>query len=117
LVEAVSLYHLVVEGILFSAGQHALLRLLDDAEPPLPGLRQGTERVLADERWHIGFGTCLLAEMGAGAVDGERLLAEARPAVAAWREAIRAEEAERVPAVHERRLRAASLMAPDSYVA
>ena len=36
--EAVGLYHMVLEGVVFTAGQLALLDLLDDR---LPGLRSG----------------------------------------------------------------------------
>ena len=57
-VEAVGLYHMVLEGVVFTAGQYALLEILD--KDALPGLYEGMELVLRDEKWHIGFGTrCL----------------------------------------------------------
>ena len=56
--EAVGLYHMVLEGVVFTAGQYALLEILD--KDRLPGLYEGMELVLRDEKWHIGFGTrCL----------------------------------------------------------
>ena len=56
-----ALYHMVLEGVVFTAGQLALLDLVDDR---LPGLREGTELVLRDERWHVGFGARCLADAG-----------------------------------------------------
>ena len=50
--EGVSLYHMVLEGIVFDAGQRALLDDLGDGA--LPGVREGIERVELDERWHWG---------------------------------------------------------------
>ena len=50
---------MILEGVVFTAGQLALLDLLDDR---LPGLQRGTELVLRDERWHVGFGARCLAD-------------------------------------------------------
>ena len=52
--EGVSLYHMLLEGVVFDAGQAALLEELADGV--LPGVREGVERVERDERWHVGFG-------------------------------------------------------------
>ena len=52
--QGVSLYHMLLEGVVFDAGQHALLD--DLADGALPGVREGIERVERDERWHVGFG-------------------------------------------------------------
>jgi ribonucleoside-diphosphate reductase beta chain len=60
LAEGVSLYHMVLEGIVFDAGQQALLD--DLADGALPGVREGVERVERDERWHVGFGLRCLIE-------------------------------------------------------
>jgi ribonucleoside-diphosphate reductase beta chain len=91
---AVGLYHMVLEGVVFTAGQYALLERLDER---LPGLRLGTELVLRDERWHVGFGTrCLIdAEL-----DETAILAEGERAAALWAP----EHAERVMATLRRRL-------------
>ena len=58
--EGVSLYHMLLEGVVFDAGQHALLDDLEDGA--LPGMRKGIERVERDERWHVGFGLRCLVE-------------------------------------------------------
>jgi ribonucleoside-diphosphate reductase beta chain len=57
---AVGFYHLVLEGLVFAAGQEALLALAHD----LPGLHAGVSRVQADERWHVGLGVTALQELG-----------------------------------------------------
>jgi ribonucleoside-diphosphate reductase beta chain len=76
--EAVGLYHMVLEGVVFTAGQLALLDLLDDR---LPGLRAGVELVLRDERWHVGFGARCLADLD---YDADAILAEGERAAALW---------------------------------
>jgi ribonucleoside-diphosphate reductase beta chain len=77
--EAVGLYHMVLEGVVFTAGQLVLLDLLEDL--PLPGLRQGVELVLRDERWHVGFGARCLADLD---YDEAAILAEGEQAAALW---------------------------------
>jgi ribonucleoside-diphosphate reductase beta chain len=91
---AVGLYHMVLEGVVFTAGQYALLDRLD---PRLPGLRQGTELVLRDERWHVGFGTRCLIDAG---LDEAAILSEGERAAAVWAP----EQAERVVTTLRRRL-------------
>ena len=76
--EAVGLYHMVLEGVVFTAGQLALLDLVDDR---LPGLKQGTELVLRDERWHVGFGARCLADLD---FDEASILDEGERAAALW---------------------------------
>ncbi len=76
--EAVGLYHMVLEGVVFTAGQLALLDLVDDR---LPGLRAGTELVLRDERWHVGFGARCLADLD---YDEAAILEEGERAAALW---------------------------------
>ena len=58
--DGIRLYHMVLEGAVFSAGQRALLD--DVADGALPGIREGVERVERDERWHVGFGVRCLTE-------------------------------------------------------
>ena len=99
--EAVALYHLVLEGVVFTAGQLAMLELLEDCL--LPGLRRGLELVLRDERWHIGFGASVLSTSGNG-VPGEAL-----DAVDVWGQAVPPHLREHVLRLHHRRLRAAGL--------
>ena len=104
---AVALYHLLLEGIVFSAGQLAVLELLQDRDD-LPGLRRGTELVLRDERWHIGFGACLLhRRAGAGRVNS--VLAEAAAVLATWGDAVPEPIGHSVLALHARRVSAARL--------
>jgi ribonucleoside-diphosphate reductase beta chain len=93
---AVGLYHMVLEGVVFTAGQYALLERLDDR---FPGLRAGTELVLRDERWHVGFGTRCLIDAG---LDEAAILAEGERAAALWAP----EQAERVLATLRRRVAA-----------
>ena len=80
---AIALYHLVLEGVVFTAGQFAMLTLLEEDEA-LPGLRQGVELVLRDERWHIGFGARSLALIDTSPETAAGLLAAAKPALDAW---------------------------------
>jgi ribonucleoside-diphosphate reductase beta chain len=93
---AVGLYHMILEGVVFTAGQYALLERLDDR---FPGLRRGTELVLRDERWHVGFGTRCLIDAG---LDEAAILEEGERAAALWAP----EQAERVLATLRRRLAA-----------
>jgi ribonucleoside-diphosphate reductase beta chain len=87
---------MVLEGVVFTAGQLALLDLLDDR---LPGLREGVDLVLRDERWHVGFGARCLADLD---YDESLILEEGSRAAALWAP----EYAERVVAGLASRLRA-----------
>jgi ribonucleoside-diphosphate reductase beta chain len=84
--EGVSLYHMLLEGVVFDAGQHALLD--DLADGALPGVREGVERVERDERWHVGFGLRCLVETQPSPDLLDVLLARAEEAAAAWGEAV-----------------------------
>lgn len=109
LAAAVALYHLVLEGVVFLAGQHALLRTLERATVELPGLRRGLELVLRDERWHIGFGARCLADGGLSEEQVRRLLAEGEAAAGAWAELVPPDAVAEAALLHRRRLRAAGL--------
>ena len=98
-VEAVGVYHMILEGVVFTAGQYALLELLDDR---LPGLRAGMELVLRDERWHVGFGTRCLADADLSDAQVARILDEGERAAAVWAP----EHAERVVTNLRRRMAA-----------
>ena len=87
---------MVLEGVVFTAGQLALLDLVDDR---LPGLQAGIELVLRDERWHVGFGARCLADLD---YDEAAILAEGEAAAALWAP----EYAERVTNGLRSRLRA-----------
>ena len=84
--QGVSLYHMLLEGVVFDAGQHALLD--DLADGALPGVREGVERVERDERWHVGFGLRCLIETEPGTDLLDDLLQRAGEAAAAWGDAV-----------------------------
>ena len=108
LAEGVSLYHMLLEGVVFDAGQQALLDELADCD--LPGVRAGVERVERDERWHVGFGLrCLIETQPSADVIGE-LLAQAEEAAAAWGDAVPAATREHSASKVARRLQAAGLI-------
>jgi ribonucleoside-diphosphate reductase beta chain len=99
-VEAVGVYHMVLEGVVFTAGQYALLEILQDDR--LPGLKRGMELVLRDERWHVGFGTRCLADAELTERDIEAILEQGERAAAVWAP----EQAERVVSTLRRRMAA-----------
>jgi ribonucleoside-diphosphate reductase beta chain len=95
--EGIGLYHMLLEGVVFDAGQHALLD--DLADGALPRVREGVERVERDERWHVGFGLrCLIETQPSRAVLND-LLHRADEAAAAWGDAVPA--ATREESAHE----------------
>ncbi|MBV9422405.1 MAG: hypothetical protein JOZ98_05825 [Solirubrobacterales bacterium] len=100
--EGIGLYHMVLEGIVFDAGQHALLDDLQDGA--LPGIREGVERVELDERWHIGFGLRCLIEARPSPELLEDVLAQAEEAASAWGDAVPAATRERTAHKAARRL-------------
>jgi ribonucleoside-diphosphate reductase beta chain len=106
--EAVALYHMVLEGVVFLAGQLALLDLIGGRDD-LPGLRRGLDLVLLDERWHIGFGARLLNQLPGGA-GVEAVTDQARDALDAWGQAVPDHIRETVLHLHRRRLRAARVV-------
>jgi ribonucleoside-diphosphate reductase beta chain len=86
LAEAISLYHMLLEGVVFYAGQLALIDELADGA--LPGVREGLEHVVQDERWHIGFGLRCLVETKPSKELLEDLLVRADEAAEAWGDAV-----------------------------
>lgn len=106
--EGVALYHMVLEGIVFAAGQHALLD--DLADGALPGVRDGLQRVELDERWHIGFGLRCLIESEPSPALLEDLLAGAGDAAAAWGDVVSRSTLERIAPMCARRLSVARLI-------
>ena len=108
---AVGLYHMVLEGVVFTAGQLATLAALDD-HPELPGLREGMERVLRDERWHVGFGGRCLQDAGLEPEEIEDVLREGESAARAWEASTGGEHAERVVAMLRRRMRSVARLHP-----
>jgi ribonucleoside-diphosphate reductase beta chain len=104
----VSLYHMVLEGIVFAGGQRALLD--DLADSALPGVREGVKRVDLDERWHIGFGLRCLLEAHPSPDLIQDLLARAADAADAWGDAVPSDAREHVARMCARRLSIAGLI-------
>ncbi len=62
LARSVTLYHLVIEGMLAQPTQHAIDNALTELDV-LPGFREGMRNVSLDEQRHIAFGVRLLADL------------------------------------------------------
>jgi ribonucleoside-diphosphate reductase beta chain len=105
--EGVGLYHMVLEGIVFAAGQRALLD--DLADGALPGVREGVTHVDLDERWHVGFGLRCLVQAQASPDLIHDVLAGAEDAAAAWGDAVPPATRERSVRMCARRLAIAGL--------
>jgi ribonucleotide reductase small subunit len=75
--QAITLYHLIVEGSLAQPGQHFIEDFFA-SEATMPGFSAGMANVSKDEQRHIGFGVKVLAE----------LLAPAHPAAEECRAAV-----------------------------
>jgi len=106
--QGLSLYHMVLEGIVFAAAQRALLD--DMADDALPGVREGIGRVELDERWHIGFGLRLLIETRPSVELVEELMARADDAATVWGDAVPEATREYVTRMCHRRLAVAGLL-------
>jgi hypothetical protein len=75
--QAITLYHLIVEGSLAQPGQHFIEDFFA-SEETMPGFSSGIANVSRDEQRHIGFGVKVLAE----------LLADENPASAECKAAV-----------------------------
>ncbi|HXR30627.1 MAG TPA: ribonucleotide-diphosphate reductase subunit beta [Solirubrobacterales bacterium] len=62
LVEAVTLYHMVIEGMLALTGQHFIMDY-NEREETLPAFVEGFQNVARDEHRHVAFGSVFLREM------------------------------------------------------
>ena len=60
--QAITMYHIVVEGLLAQPGQHFIEDYLTRMEA-MPGFLSGMQNVAADEQRHIGFGVKVLSEL------------------------------------------------------
>jgi ribonucleoside-diphosphate reductase beta chain len=102
--EAVGLYHLVIEGIVFAVGQEALLSLA--VQRGLRGVADGVARVQADERWHVGLGVLQLQRLSV-TID---VSDHAAAAMAVWGPDVATpERVEHSLAAHARRLKIAGV--------
>jgi ribonucleoside-diphosphate reductase beta chain len=61
LVEAITLYHMVIEGMLALTGQHFIIDY-NEREGTLPGFVEGFSNVARDEHRHIAFGVRFLVD-------------------------------------------------------
>ena len=83
LVEAVTLYHMVIEGMLALTGQHFIISY-NEEQGVLPGFVEGFNNIARDEHRHVAFGARFLREMAqtdsryADAI--QRVLVESAPA-------------------------------------
>jgi ribonucleoside-diphosphate reductase beta chain len=62
LVEAVTLYHMIIEGMLALTGQHFIISY-NEENGTLPGFVEGFNKVARDEHRHVAFGARFLREM------------------------------------------------------
>ncbi len=62
LVEAITLYHMVIEGMLALTGQHFILHYNEEVGT-LPGFCEGFNNIARDEHRHVAFGARFLREM------------------------------------------------------
>jgi ribonucleoside-diphosphate reductase beta chain len=62
LVEAVTLYHMIIEGMLALTGQHFIISY-NEENGTLPGFVEGFNNVARDEHRHVAFGARFLREM------------------------------------------------------
>jgi ribonucleoside-diphosphate reductase beta chain len=61
LVEAIALYHMVIEGMLALTGQHFIMEY-NEEQGTLPAFVEGFQNVARDEHRHVAFGTAFLQE-------------------------------------------------------
>ena len=62
LVEAITLYHMVIEGMLALTGQHFIITY-NEEQGVLPGFVEGFNNIARDEHRHVAFGARFLREM------------------------------------------------------
>ena len=60
--QAITLYHMIVEGTLAQPGQHYIEDFFNK-EGTMPGFSEGMQHVSRDEQRHIGFGVKVLSEI------------------------------------------------------
>jgi ribonucleoside-diphosphate reductase beta chain len=83
LVEAITLYHMIIEGMLALTGQHFIIDY-NEREGVLPGFVQGFNLIARDEHRHVAFGARFLREKAAESPEFteaiQRTLSESLPA-------------------------------------
>ncbi|HEY2194924.1 MAG TPA: ribonucleotide-diphosphate reductase subunit beta [Actinomycetospora sp.] len=109
LTAAVGLYHMILEGVVLTAGQHALLDTLEKQSVKMPGVHKGMELVLRDERWHIGFGSRVIQSADIVDDEMEELLKQGTKAASAWGDLISEADVDKVEHLHRRRLKSVGI--------
>src|SRR3954464_2125912 len=83
LVEAITLYHMIIEGMLALTGQHFIIEY-NEEQGTLPGFVEGFNKIARDEHRHVAFGARFLRDMaqadGKYAEAIQRTLVECGPA-------------------------------------
>ena len=83
LVEAITIYHMIIEGMLALTGQHFIIQY-NEEQGTLPGFVEGFNNIARDEHRHVAFGARFLRDMAAAdpryAEATQRTLAECGPA-------------------------------------
>jgi ribonucleoside-diphosphate reductase beta chain len=100
--DGMSLYHMTLEGMVLSAGQHALLYDLEDGA--MPGVRKGVYHVELDERWHIGFGLRCLIDYRPAPEVLQSIMDRAEEAATAWGDVLPDHIRDRIIPMARRRL-------------
>ena len=62
LVEAITLYHMIIEGMLALTGQHFIIEY-NEEQGTLPGFVEGFNNIARDEHRHVAFGARFLRDM------------------------------------------------------
>ncbi|MFL5826491.1 MAG: ribonucleotide-diphosphate reductase subunit beta [Thermoleophilaceae bacterium] len=62
LVEAITLYHMIIEGMLALTGQHFIM-MFNEEQGTLPAFVEGFSNIARDEHRHVAFGARFLREM------------------------------------------------------
>jgi ribonucleoside-diphosphate reductase beta chain len=62
LVEAITLYHMIIEGMLALTGQHFIIQYNEEVGT-LPGFVEGFNNIARDEHRHVAFGARFLRDM------------------------------------------------------
>jgi ribonucleoside-diphosphate reductase beta chain len=109
LTAAVGLYHMILEGVVLLAGQNAMLDTLKSLSLGLPGVSEGMELVLRDERWHVGFGSRVIQSAELVDEEVEGILTEGEAAAKAWGDLTPPDAIERAAQQHRRRLKAVGI--------
>ncbi|MDX8150975.1 hypothetical protein SK069_05165 [Patulibacter brassicae] len=106
--EAVGLYHGLLEGVIFLAGQRELLARARAAG--LAGLHETFTRIERDERWHVALGVRALVDHPDGPAVAGRLAEEADAVADAWGPLVAEATRREVATLVARRARAVGLL-------